>query len=161
MEEFKEYNDDYKVNSPLRLDLDDLGNKFDSLVKQTLDNIKVPAQTLELFETCYKPYLDQDPYQYKRIDSSQRKQETIESIKLQLGINAPKAEFIFNKIKTEWPNDKEINMAKNVQYTLNHIYADILMLDSRVGFLGGETRTLNNGKKITIPKNAVVLFDSV
>ncbi|PWY56932.1 hypothetical protein DGG96_04220 [Legionella qingyii] len=153
--EFKKYNADHGESSPLRLDLEDLGNKFDSLVEDTLKQI-VPKDT-KLFKIHYSPDQDVKSYEYKTkaIDSSLRKQETKEHLKSELDLNDIEAEFIFNRI---WKSDPT-NIKRNAEKTLEEIFKDILKLDGQVGFSGGEKRKLDMGREIKIPKGVAAIFD--
>ncbi|KTD05683.1 putative teichoic acid biosynthesis protein [Fluoribacter gormanii] len=157
IDEFKKYNADYNEDSPLRLDLEDLGNKFDLLVKETLH--------VELFKNHYKPDQDVKAYTYKTeaTDSSLRKQKTKNHLKLELHLNDSEAEFIFNKIKTTWESDpensQENSIERNAVKPLNEIFADIINLDGQVGCLGGEKRKLDNGDEIRLPRGVAAIFD--
>lgn len=77
LDEFKEYNNDYKENSPLRLNLGNLENKLANFVDQAHGIIKEREKRVaHLFEVHYKPDLDNNSYQYKdktAIGSAQRK----------------------------------------------------------------------------------------
>ncbi|HHT0592185.1 TPA: hypothetical protein ACTXXA_002170 [Legionella anisa] len=164
--EFREYNTDHKESSPLRLDLEDLGNKFDILVKQTLEQIEVSEVAVELFKIYYKPDQDVNAYEYKTAtprDPSLRKQETINHLKSELHITDNEAEFIFNKLKQTWLSDpvnsQENIIERNAEKTLANILADIIGLDGKVGVFGGETRRLDNDDEITISKGAAAIFD--
>ncbi|CAM2939028.1 putative teichoic acid biosynthesis protein [Legionella steigerwaltii] len=166
LDEFREYNEDYKENSSLRLNLDDLGNKFDAFIGQTFNKIKEREGTaVRLVETYYKPYLDYNSYQYKEAvdDSSQRKQATIEQIKLALHVTDNQAESYFNNAKGMWLsnpiNTKWEVISRKAENTLEEILADIIKLDGKLGFFGGEERTLDNGNEIIIPKGAAAIFD--
>lgn len=161
MDEFREYNNDYKEDSSLRLNLDALGNKFDALVGEALNN---PVAAVRLIEVHYKPYLDNNSYQYKEvIDSSVRKQATKEFIKSMLHVNDTGAEFYFNQAKEIWlrasTNSQENIIARKAESTLEDILADIIKLDGKIGVFGGEQRTLANGDEINIPKGAAAIFD--
>ena len=160
--EFREYNADYNEESPLRLDLEDLGNKFDILVEQTSEQMEVPEAAVELFKTYYKP--DQEAYQYKTVARDlSRKQETKSHLKLELHVNDNEAEFIFNKLKRTWISNP-INFQADIveisaEKTLANILADVIGLDGKVGVFGGETRRLDNDDEITISKGAAAIFD--
>ncbi|WP_412755894.1 hypothetical protein [Legionella bozemanae] len=160
--EFREYNADYNEDSPLRLDLEDLGNKFDILVEQTSEQIEVSDMAVELFETYYRPDQD-DEYQTAATDSSLRKQETKRHLKSALHVNDNEAEFIFNKLKRTWLsnpiNFKAAIIERNAENALAKILADLIRLDGKVGVFGGEIRKLNKEHEIKIPKGAAAIFD--
>ncbi|MCE0723233.1 MULTISPECIES: hypothetical protein [Legionella] len=164
IDEFREYNANYRENSPLRLDLEDLGNKFDILVEQTSEQINVP-ESVELFKRYYIPDQDVNAYEYKTAlrDSSLRKEETKSHLKSGLHVNEAEAEFIFNKLKRIWLSDPinspENIIERNAEKTLANILADIIRLDGKIGIFGGETRRLDNDHEITISRGAAAIFD--
>lgn len=163
--EFREYNADYNEDSPLRLDLEDLGNKFDILVEQTSEQIEVSEMAVELFETYYRPDQDVNAYEYQTAatDSSLRKQETKRHLKSVFHVNDNEAEFIFNKLKRTWLsnpiNFKATIIERNAENALAKILADLIRLDGKVGVFGGEIRKLNKEDEIKIPKGAAAIFD--
>ncbi|CDZ77150.1 Subversion of eukaryotic vesicle trafficking A [Legionella massiliensis] len=162
--ELGEYNNDYKEGSPLRLDLVDLANKFDELVQQTMDRVRVPLIAKTLFMTNYQPDQDINLYQYKATAiASDRKQTTIDNIRTTCNISENKAELIFNKIKKEWDtepqNSKELVIERNAANALKEILNDIINLDGKLGVFGGKKRTLDDGREIKIPNGAAAIFD--
>ncbi|MCW8400939.1 hypothetical protein OQJ26_19350, partial [Legionella sp. PATHC038] len=56
-------------------------------------------------------------------------------------------------------NSKNNINERKAESTLEEILADIIKLDGKLGFLGGEERTLDNGNKIKIPKGAAAILD--
>ncbi|KTD41780.1 hypothetical protein [Legionella parisiensis] len=163
--EFREYNTDHNEDSPLRLDLEDIANKFDILVEQASEQIEASEMTVELFETYYKPDQDVNAYDYQAaaMDSFLRKQETKRHLKLELHVNENEAEFIFNKLKRRWLsnpiNFKANIIERNAEKTLTKILADLIRLDGKVGVFGGEVRKLNKEQQIKIPKGVAAIFD--
>ncbi|MCW8407866.1 hypothetical protein OQJ13_02645 [Legionella sp. PATHC035] len=167
LDEFKEYNNDYKENSPLRLNLGNLENKLANFVDQAHGIIKEREKRVaHLFEVHYKPDLDNNSYQYKdktAIGSAQRKKITIEHIKTKLHVTESQADLYFNKARERWSRNP-INSKNNInerkaESTLEEVLADVIKLDNKVGFFGGEERTLDNGNTIKIPKGAAAIFD--
>lgn len=167
LDEFKEYNKDYNANSPLRLNLKNLEIKLVALVEQAPSEIKKRENVaISIFEAHYKPDLDNNSYQYKEkttIDSAQRKKTTIEHIKIKLDVTENQAELYFNKARETWLRNP-INSKNNInerkaESTLEEVLADVIKLDNKVGFFGGEERTLDNGNTIKIPRGAAAIFD--
>ncbi|VEB38315.1 hypothetical protein [Legionella cherrii] len=167
LDEFKQYNNDYKENSPLRLNLESLENKLVNFVEQAHQIIKEQEKKVaHFFEAHYKPDLDNNSYQYKdktTIDSAQRKKITIEHIKRKLDVTENQAELYFNKARETWLRNP-INSKNNInerkaESTLEEVLADVIKLDNKVGIFGGEERTLDNGNTIKIPKGAAAIFD--
>ncbi|KTC79946.1 putative teichoic acid biosynthesis protein [Legionella cherrii] len=167
LDEFKEYNNDYKENSSLRLNLGNLENKLANFVDQAHGIIKEREKKVAyLFEVHYKPDLDNNSYQYKdktAIGSVQRKKITIEHIKTKLHVTEIQADLYFNKARETWlrnPINSENNInERKAESTLEEVLADVIKLDNKVGIFGGEERTLDNGNTIKIPKGAAAIFD--
>ncbi|KTD73725.1 hypothetical protein [Legionella tucsonensis] len=167
IDEFREYNADYNEDSPLRLDLEDLGNKFDTLVEQTSEQIEVSEVAVKLFETYYSPDQNVNVYEYKTArDSLLRKEETKRHLKSELHVNDNEAEFIFNKLKRTWLLNNPINfqanrigIEANAEKILKSIFVDIIRLNGKVGVFGGEIRKLSKDHEIKIPKGAAAIFD--
>lgn len=166
LHEFQEYNDDYEENSPLRLNINDLGNKIDLLLNQTLDQIEVPLEAVKLFNRYYKPLQDIRAYEYRTTDiesSPQRKQETMNQLEVYLRCDSHQAEAMFDQLKNLWAsnplNSEENIIERHAEKNLDKLFADLINLNGRVGVFGGEKRILAHDNEIIIPKGAAAIFD--
>ncbi|CDZ77861.1 Subversion of eukaryotic vesicle trafficking A [Legionella massiliensis] len=162
--ELREYNEDYKATSPLHVDLAPIAQEFDRVKErcETLYFAQNDARLSAIFEAFYQP--DNDYAQDLVFDSKERKNNTLRQLMTELQINKASAERLFVRASKLWLNKPE-NQSKLVQIQqaeerLDTILQDLIALDGKVGFFGGETCQLEDGKEIEIAKGAAAIFEN-
>ncbi|CEK11335.1 hypothetical protein [Legionella hackeliae] len=161
--EFQEYNKDYKnETNPLRLDLEQIANKFDVIHKELLQHWE--SELLSIVQKTYAP----DSYSlfedHNEI-SAKRKKTVIDQIIKRFDTTQTQAEKIFNwASKQQWftnlAADIDPNQSREVraQQILDDLIKDIKHLDGKLGIFGGKYREVD-GKKIKLANGAAAILD--
>lgn len=124
-----------------------------------------------IFEQVYRPQLD---YKFKApfiennnglnppsiVSSRKRRREAIEKIKYFCTGNKQEARTLFNSAKNQWLKNKPIDelTQKSAEHLTEKILSRILLLNKKVGLLGGEKITFNK-QQLVLPKSAYLMMN--
>lgn len=163
--EINEYNQDYKLSSPLRIDTEEISNKFDEVIQasESFFFAKFDKDISEIFYKHYRPENDyKSPYLF---NSEERKFKTVARLSTQLRVNRLTAERLFNQARMRWLKNPDNSWAlaqeTTINETLDNILNKLINLDGKLGLLGGQKRRLQDGRIIKIANGAAAIFDQV